>query len=264
MLNLAYNALCDGTRLEDIELRRNDEVFLDALGTERIPDPTTAGDFCRRFDEGRHPLADAGQPIDDAAERLGAAAEEVFRPRRPSTSTARWWSPPASAKTGWTSPTRAPGAIIRLLVTLAETGEVLRWSIAPGNGPATKGPPRRPTGPSPCAVGAGFRKIVLRGDTAFSQSEQLDGWDAEGVTLLLRLQGHAQPEGNRRQPAENGLEKAPPRPPQLRSADRSAAETQKRQAADRPPPRVRESPAPERGSTPSSNTGRRRARRRIA
>jgi hypothetical protein len=44
--------LCDGTRLEDIELRRNDEVFLDALGTERIPDPTTAGDFCRRFDEG--------------------------------------------------------------------------------------------------------------------------------------------------------------------------------------------------------------------
>ena len=51
VLNLAYNALCDGTRLEDIELRRNDEVFLDALGTERIPDPTTAGDFCRRFQE---------------------------------------------------------------------------------------------------------------------------------------------------------------------------------------------------------------------
>ncbi|GAG02682.1 unnamed protein product, partial [marine sediment metagenome] len=49
VLNLAYNAMCDGIRLEDIELRRNDEVFLDALGTERIPDPTTAGDFCRRF-----------------------------------------------------------------------------------------------------------------------------------------------------------------------------------------------------------------------
>ena len=23
---------------------------MDALGTQRIPDPTTAGDFCRRFD----------------------------------------------------------------------------------------------------------------------------------------------------------------------------------------------------------------------
>src|SRR5947209_14221481 len=49
VLNLAYNALCDGTCLQDLELRRQDEVFLDALGTTRIPDPTTAGDFCRRF-----------------------------------------------------------------------------------------------------------------------------------------------------------------------------------------------------------------------
>ena len=49
VLNLAYNAMCEGVRLEDIELRRNDEVFLDALGAARIPDPTTAGDFCRRF-----------------------------------------------------------------------------------------------------------------------------------------------------------------------------------------------------------------------
>jgi len=38
VLNFAYNALCDGTCLEDIELRRNDEVFLDALGARRIPD----------------------------------------------------------------------------------------------------------------------------------------------------------------------------------------------------------------------------------
>jgi hypothetical protein len=49
VLNLAYNALCDGTCLQDIELRRQDEVFLDALGARRIPDPTTAGDFCRRL-----------------------------------------------------------------------------------------------------------------------------------------------------------------------------------------------------------------------
>ena len=49
VLNFAYNALCEGTCLQDIELRRNDEVFLDALGARRIPDPTTAGDFCRRF-----------------------------------------------------------------------------------------------------------------------------------------------------------------------------------------------------------------------
>ncbi len=49
VLNFAYNTLCNGTCLGDIELRRNDIVFLEALGAERIPDPTTAGDFCRRF-----------------------------------------------------------------------------------------------------------------------------------------------------------------------------------------------------------------------
>ena len=51
VLNIAYNILCGGTCLEDVEIRRNDEVYLDALGAQRIPDPTTAGDFCRRFSE---------------------------------------------------------------------------------------------------------------------------------------------------------------------------------------------------------------------
>ena len=49
VLNIAFNILAGGTWLEHLELRRNDEVYLDALGAERIPDPTTAGDFCRRF-----------------------------------------------------------------------------------------------------------------------------------------------------------------------------------------------------------------------
>ena len=52
VLNIAYNSVMDGTCLQDIELRRNDEVFLNALGAQRIPDPTTAGDFCRRFHQG--------------------------------------------------------------------------------------------------------------------------------------------------------------------------------------------------------------------
>lgn len=50
VLNIAYNVVADGTCLEDLELRRNDEAYLNALGASRIPDPTTAGDFCRRFE----------------------------------------------------------------------------------------------------------------------------------------------------------------------------------------------------------------------
>ena len=51
VLNIAYNLLAGGSRLEHLEVRRHDEVYLDALGAQRIPDPTTAGDFCRRFTE---------------------------------------------------------------------------------------------------------------------------------------------------------------------------------------------------------------------
>src|SRR3972149_6438684 len=50
VLNIAYNILCQGDCLEDIERLRNDEAYLDALGAVRVPDPTTAGDFCRRFE----------------------------------------------------------------------------------------------------------------------------------------------------------------------------------------------------------------------
>lgn len=50
VLALTYNLLTGGQCLEDLEQRRNDAGFLNALGARRIPDPTTAGDFLRRFD----------------------------------------------------------------------------------------------------------------------------------------------------------------------------------------------------------------------
>ena len=52
VLNIAYNVLRGGTRLEDIERLRHSTAYMNALGAELIPDPTTAGDFCRRFSEG--------------------------------------------------------------------------------------------------------------------------------------------------------------------------------------------------------------------
>src|SRR4051794_25558225 len=49
ILNLTYNFLAGGQTLNDLELRRNNETYLNVLGAQRIPDPTTAGDFLRRF-----------------------------------------------------------------------------------------------------------------------------------------------------------------------------------------------------------------------
>ena len=44
VLNIAFNIPAGGRGLEHLELRRNDAVYLDALGAVRIPDPTTEGD----------------------------------------------------------------------------------------------------------------------------------------------------------------------------------------------------------------------------
>src|SRR5437899_10698638 len=53
VLSLAYNVLCGGTRLEDLERLRSNEAYLDTLGCQRVPDATSVGDFLRRFDEDR-------------------------------------------------------------------------------------------------------------------------------------------------------------------------------------------------------------------
>src|SRR4030067_3821592 len=50
VLNIAYNVLSGNVRLEDIELHRQNGGYLDALGAQRIPYPTAAGDFTRRFE----------------------------------------------------------------------------------------------------------------------------------------------------------------------------------------------------------------------
>jgi hypothetical protein len=50
VLSLTYMILTGGQCLEDLRARREDEGFLDALGAQRIPDSTTAGNFPRRFD----------------------------------------------------------------------------------------------------------------------------------------------------------------------------------------------------------------------
>jgi len=76
VLNLAYNAMLDGVRLQDIELRRNDEAFLDGLGAQRIPDPTTSGDFTRRFSEGD--IMDLQDAINATRQRVWSRQDRNF------------------------------------------------------------------------------------------------------------------------------------------------------------------------------------------
>lgn len=54
VLNMTYNLLCDGQQLKYIELRRDDEVFLDAIVADALPAPRSEtsvdGSASRTFD----------------------------------------------------------------------------------------------------------------------------------------------------------------------------------------------------------------------
>ena len=76
IFNIALNLLAGGTCLDHIEHRRNDEAYLDALGTQRIPDPTTAGEFCRRFSHVQ--LIEVMQAINRVRQRVWKQQEGDF------------------------------------------------------------------------------------------------------------------------------------------------------------------------------------------
>jgi len=183
VLNLAYNAMCDGIRLEDIELRRNDEAFLNALGTERIPDPTTAGDFCRRFAE--TDIRSLMRAVDDARLNVWARQPNEFFDRATIDMDGTLVITTGECKQGMDISYKGTWGYHPLVVSLAETGEVLRLVNRSGNRPIREGAAKEADEAIAVCRKAGFRQIVLRGDTAFSQSEKLDAWDEDGVTFYF-------------------------------------------------------------------------------
>jgi hypothetical protein len=99
VLNIAYNVLTGGTCLEDIERLRNDETYMNALDAERIPDPTTAGDFLRRFDETW--IFALQETINDARRRSGGCRTLPSAKKALSMSMERLPKPQANAKKEW-------------------------------------------------------------------------------------------------------------------------------------------------------------------
>jgi hypothetical protein len=179
VLNLAYNALCAGTCLEDLELRRQDEAYLNLLGAERIPDPTTAGDFCRRF-EADH-LAALQQAYDVARQKVWS--QQPAGLLRRSADRSRWHDvveTGAECKQGIDYSYKGVWGYHPLVLTLANTGEVLRLINRSGNRPSHEGAAALFDECIELCRAAGFRKIVLRGDTDFSQTE-VSGWLASAA-----------------------------------------------------------------------------------
>lgn len=184
VLNIAYNPLCHGTCLQDIELRRNDDAFLDALGARRIPDPTTAGDFCRRFTQ---PHIDALQnAIDEARRKVWARQPKSFFDRATIDMDGTLVGTTGSCKAGMDIAYNGTWGYHPLILTLAETGEVLRLLNRSGNRPSHEGAAGQVDQAIWLCLQAGFRRTVLRGDTDFSQTQHLDRWQAlPGVYFIF-------------------------------------------------------------------------------
>lgn len=180
VLNLAFNALCGGRCLEDIELRRQDEAFLDALGTETIPDPTTAGDFCRRFrsEDDLRALMDA---IDEARLNVWRQQPDEFFERAIIDMDGSLVITNGECKQGMDISYKGTWGYHPLVVSLANTKEVLSLVNRPGNRPSQEGAADEADRAIALCRRAGFRRIVLRGDTAFSQTAHLDRWHDETI-----------------------------------------------------------------------------------
>ena len=186
VLNFAYNALCDGTCLQDIELRRNDEVYLDALGAERIPDPTTAGDFCRRFS-----AADVSNLLDilnDVRKTVWARQPNEFFELARIDMDGVLVETAGECKQGMDIAYDGTWGYHPLVVSLASTQEVLSLVNRPGNRPSHDGAAAEVDRAIKVCFDGGFRKVRLRGDTDFSQTKHLDRWTSDSrVSFVFGL-----------------------------------------------------------------------------
>jgi hypothetical protein len=190
VLNIAYNALCGGQRLQDIEARRCDRVFLDGLGTESLPDPTTAGDFCRRFDP------NAVIALQEAFNRSRLKVwrcqpEQFFAQPAVIDADASIVPTDAQTKEGMDISYNGTWGYSTLLVSLANTKEPLYLGLLGANRPSHEGVVDYYDRAITLCREAGFTEIRLRGDTDFSLTAEFDRWDTDGVRFVFGYDARA-------------------------------------------------------------------------
>ena len=174
VLNIAYNVIAGGTRLEDIELQRQDEAWLDALGAEIIPDPTTAGDFLRRFSEGD--IVELMEAINRTRKKAWKKQPASFFEKAILNADGTISETTGECKQGMDISHKGIWGYSPLIISLSNTREPLYLINRPGNAPSHLDSAQW-IDRSLDLVSDTFQEVWIRGDTDFSLTAHFDKWD---------------------------------------------------------------------------------------
>jgi len=189
VLNIAYNLLAGGGCLEHLELLRSNVAYLDALGARRIPDPTTAGDFCRRFDDAA--IFRLQSIFNHTRLKVWRQQPKPFFDEAILDADGTMVETSGECKQGMDINYKGQWGYHALVLSLANTGEPLFVVNRSGSRPSHEYAAWYFDQAIALCRKAGFQKITLRGDTDFTQSEHLDGWDKQGVKFVFGIDATA-------------------------------------------------------------------------
>jgi len=187
VLNIAYNVLTGGTCLEDIDRLRDDENYTRTLEAQRIPDPTTAGDFLRRFTA--TDIETLQETLNQARQKVWSRKRARFRQKAILDADGTHAATTGECKAGMDISYKGIWGYAPLLVSLANTKEPLYLVNRPGN--ATSSCEAAPwIDRAIDLVSAVFTEVWLRGDTDFSLTQHLDKWN-QRVHFVLGYNAYA-------------------------------------------------------------------------
>lgn len=181
VLNIAYNFLTGGSCLEDIELLRNDSAWLNALGAKIIPDPTTAGDFLRRFDEAA--ICELMEIKNTVRRNIWQQQPAAFRRMATLNVDGTICATHGQCKQGMDISYDGQWGYHPLVVSLHNTREPLYLVNRSGNVPSHLDSAQW-IDKSLDLVCETFEKVQLRGDSDFSLTSHLDKWDRRCTFIL--------------------------------------------------------------------------------
>lgn len=181
VLNMAYNVMSGGTCLDDIERLRQDESYMNGLGAARIPDPTTAGDFLRRFKV--EDLLELQEAINEIRKPVWARQGKECLEEGIVDVDGTIAGTTGECKGGMEMSYKGIWGYAPLLITLANTKEVLYLVNRPGNKTSSDGAAEW-MDRAIDLVGGVFEKVWVRGDTDFSLTRNFDRWD-ERVSFVF-------------------------------------------------------------------------------